>query len=99
MPPLQLAAAFDNVVCLAQELPAALIPSRPIDSESIKKRLLEADCQPQQQRSVYTHRNVIYKALVGNYDDALAMMCGTNREMLDLGSRHERPPLFRCPFP
>ena len=82
MPVLQLAAAFDNLSRLAQKLPAALVPSRPVDGKSIEKRLFEADCHSPQQRSVDAHRNVIYKALVGNYDAALAMMCGTNRETL-----------------
>ena len=79
MPLLQLAAAFDNLSRFAQELPAALIPTRPIDSESIEKRCPEVDCHSPQQSLVDAHRNVIHKALVGNYNVALAMTCESNR--------------------
>ena len=101
MPVLQLAAAFDNLSRLAQKLPAALVPSRPVDGKSIEKRLFEADCHSPQQRSVDAHRNVIYKALVGNCDVALAMIYRSNKgtRALNLGNMHGRRPLFRSLVP
>ena len=75
----QFAAAFDDIFWLAQKPPAALKRCGPIDSESIEKRCPEVDCHSPQQSLVDAHRNVIHKALVGNYNVALAMTCESNR--------------------
>ena len=63
---MQLAAALDNVFRLAEERLGPLVRSRAIDGQATAQLLVEADCHPAQQRSIYTHWDNVHKSFVGH---------------------------------